>query len=85
MLVNGRDGWQTVGMTTMDEVGKVALLMRSLKEHGFRGEVRTVYGPKGPKHVHIHLYVDLEEVGERTLRERLRRLGQGFLKLGRGR
>jgi hypothetical protein len=85
VLVNGREGWEDGGMTRLDEVGKVALLMKSLQEQGFRGKVETVYGPNGPKHCHIHLYVDLEEVDERTLRQKLGKLGRGFLKVGRGR
>jgi hypothetical protein len=52
--------------------------MKKLTDAGFRGEVRTVYGPKGPKHAHISLYLDLEQIDPEELGLTLYRLGCEF-------
>lgn len=63
-------------------VERVGMMLRELEGAGFRGEVRTVYGARGIKHVHVQLYLDLEQ-GEGKWREKLVRLGDGFRRMGR--
>ena len=61
----------------MDALG---LILQGLTDEDFKGEVRVNYGPNGPKHAHVDLFLELEG-GD--LPAKLRAIGAGFHRAAR--
>jgi hypothetical protein len=56
-------------------VEALGLILKGLTDEDFKGEVRVNYGPNGPKHAHVDLFLELE--GD-DLPAKLRAIGARF-------
>ena len=63
-------------MRDAKNVHQLGVILESLNEQGFKGELRINYGKDGPKHCHVHLYIDLEEISLETLMKKYELLGE---------